>query len=145
MSCHISCRSEPHLDRAAEVSEASEAKEEKAKPRKRKPTFKQLAEAEAAARPVYEESQRPATPSNGPSIKILTWNVASLNSTLKKDALAISRLVEKEGANVVCLQVASQETLAIPQEMQCRCRCGVGGVMPYALFLFTTMSARCYS
>ena len=75
------------------------------KPKQRKPTQKQLEEAEAAARPVYDESQRPDAPSSGPLIKILTWNVASLSSTLKKDALAISRLVEKESADIVCLQV----------------------------------------
>ena len=67
-----------------------------------------------AARPVYTESLRPPAYKDGPCLRILTWNVASLNATLKKDPDAIGKLAAKEEADVICLQVSS---LSIIQRM----------------------------
>ena len=41
---------------------------------------------------------------DGPGLRVLTWNVASLRSLLKKDAGSIKRLIEAEALDVVCLQ-----------------------------------------
>lgn len=63
--------------------------------------------AELEAKPRYDEALRPAKCKAASAFSIVTWNVASLSSTLKKDPRAISRLAEIENAHVVCLQVAS--------------------------------------
>ena len=74
--------------------------------KKRKPTAKQLEEAEAAARPRYDpEKDRPPPCTDLETITILGWNVTSLNATLRKDPDAISKLVNDNGADVICLQV----------------------------------------
>lgn len=87
------------------VENETEEEVEKPKAKKRKPTQKQIEEAEAAARPRYDEAKRPTPCSSDTAFNIVTWNVASLSSTLKKEPQAISNLVEKERAHVVCLQV----------------------------------------
>ncbi|BDA42349.1 DNA-(apurinic or apyrimidinic site) lyase [Coccomyxa sp. Obi] len=51
----------------------------------------------------YTTDMRPAK-LNEPAHRILSWNVASLRSTLKKDAEAINRLINMEDADVMCLQ-----------------------------------------
>ena len=98
----VSEQSEEIADGAPEV--------EKPKRKKRAPTAKQLEEAEAAARPRYDPSKdRPAPYTAGPTTSILTWNVTSLNATLKKDPEAISKLVDANNADIVCLQVSVEQ------------------------------------
>lgn len=95
----VCCSPGPTEDQAAAPESA------KPEARKRKPTKKQLEAAEAATRPVYDEATRPQLGEGVSAFKIVTWNVASLNSSLKKDPQAISRLALLENADVVCLQV----------------------------------------
>ena len=58
---------------------------------------------------IYTEDMRPAK-HDGSALRIISWNVASLNSTLTKDKNVLRDLIEKEEADVLCLQVIACTT-----------------------------------
>ena len=109
----------PDLKKVEEPSFSEDAEKPKAK--KRKPTQKQLEEAELEAKPRYNEALRPAPCKIDSAFNIVTWNVASLSSTLRKDPQAISRLAEKESAHVVCLQVRPGPRLMVLNTFSLMC------------------------
>lgn len=53
---------------------------------------------------------RPPPLAAGQAFKVLSWNVAGLRALLKKDPQAISRLVEEEQPDVLCLQEHKLQT-----------------------------------
>ncbi|GLC44343.1 hypothetical protein PLESTB_000480200 [Pleodorina starrii] len=70
-----------------------------------KPAAKAKRGQKAEPLPQYTATLRkPPPPEGAPVLKILSWNVAGLRALLKKQPDAISSLVEREGAEVVCLQ-----------------------------------------
>ncbi|GFR40988.1 hypothetical protein Agub_g1653 [Astrephomene gubernaculifera] len=85
-------------DAAAAAAEAAPAA--KAKPQARGKKGQQ-----AEPLPQYTAALRkPPPPAGAPVVKLLSWNVAGLRGLLKKQPDALSQLVAREGADVVCLQ-----------------------------------------
>ena len=77
--CRVTKMEEEPESTVAKDNEATEAPQKK----KRKPTAKQLEEAEAAARPRYDPNTDRPPAYSGPACRIFSWNVTSLNATLR--------------------------------------------------------------
>lgn len=45
------------------------------------------------------------TPPSANGLKIISWNVAGLRGTMKKDPDVLNELVDKENPDILCLQV----------------------------------------
>ena len=99
------CSSKEPEEEKVEDQNTVEQSTEKPQKKKRKPTAKQLEEAEAAARPRYDPNTDRPPEYTGEATRILSWNVTSLNATLRKDPEAINKLAEDNKADVICLQV----------------------------------------
>eukprot|EP00199_Chlamydomonas_sp_CCMP681_P002355 CAMPEP_0119110262 /NCGR_PEP_ID=MMETSP1180-20130426/28249_1 /TAXON_ID=3052 ORGANISM="Chlamydomonas cf sp, Strain CCMP681" /NCGR_SAMPLE_ID=MMETSP1180 /ASSEMBLY_ACC=CAM_ASM_000741 /LENGTH=394 /DNA_ID=CAMNT_0007096493 /DNA_START=36 /DNA_END=1220 /DNA_ORIENTATION=+ len=53
--------------------------------------------------PVYTEAMRPA-PLEGPTTKLLCWNVAGLRGAMKKEPEFLAKLIAREAPDIICLQ-----------------------------------------
>eukprot|EP01025_Chloroclados_australasicus_P008775 TRINITY_DN1320_c1_g1_i7.p1 TRINITY_DN1320_c1_g1~~TRINITY_DN1320_c1_g1_i7.p1 ORF type:complete len:355 (+),score=26.49 TRINITY_DN1320_c1_g1_i7:255-1319(+) len=74
-----------------------------------------------------EQTMRTEVAYKGGILNIVSWNVAGLRGLLKKDVLAIKRVVCENSVDVMCLQETKLQEQAVPEvEQQIKEQLGIG-------------------